>query len=472
MKTLLLIDDEPSLRLLLRAVMEDSGWRVFEAGSGEEGLAAFDAAEGAVDVVLVDMKMPGMDGRATLAALHERDPDLPVVLLTAYGTVGSAVEAMKAGAFDYLTKPADNDELALTLNRAWEYRRVLRENERLRTELAGEDALSALAGEGTAMRRMRDFIRQAGPSEATVLITGESGTGKELVAEALHASSPRRKEPLVKVNCAALPANLLESELFGYERGAFTGAVKDKPGRFLLAHGGTLFLDEIGELPQSLQAKLLRVLQERVVEPLGSVRSRSVDVRILAATNRDLRKAVADGEFREDLFFRLNVLELESPPLRERLEDLPLLVARLLARLSEKNRKNIRGVGPAFLRALAAYCWPGNVRELENVLERSLILSRSDILEPDSLPAHIVAAGPGSVASTYPLPTSDHSSAFPAENVPASEAASPLEEAERAALIRTLNEHGGHREKTADALGISRRTLQYKLKKFGLSRRG
>ncbi len=469
MKTLLIIDDEPSLRLMIRAVLEDAGWRALEAASGEEGLEVFGAARGSVDVALVDMKMSGMDGRAVLARLHELDAGLPVILLTAYGTVGSAVEAMKAGAFDYLTKPADNDELLLTLNRAWDYRRVLQENERLRSELAGEDALSALVGKSPAMRRVHDFIRQAGPSEATVLISGESGTGKELIADALHAASARRKEALVKVNCAALPANLLESELFGYERGAFTGAVKDKPGRFLLAYGGTIFLDEIGELSQELQAKLLRVIQERVVEPLGSVRPRPVDVRILAATNRDLRKAVADGTFREDLFFRLNVLEVESPPLRERLEDLPLLVGRLLARLSEKNRKSVRGVSPAFLRALVSHSWPGNVRELENTLERALILGRSDILEPEALPERLFAPqGGAQTQSTF-------GRSMPEQITPAfpevSEAVSPLEEAERAALIQSLEAHGGHREKTADALGISRRTLQYKLKKFGLNRR-
>ena len=489
MKTLLIIDDEPSLRLMLRAVLEDAGWRVLDASSGEEGLRMFTAAQGSVAVALVDMKMSGMDGRTTLAHLHEKDPGLPVVLLTAYGTVGSAVEAMKAGAFDYLTKPADNDELILTLNRAWEYRRVLRENERLRSELAGEDALGAMVGKGPAMRRIHDFIRQVGPSEATVLIAGESGTGKELIAEALHAASARRKEALIKVNCAALPAQLLESELFGYERGAFTGAVKDKPGRFLLAHGGTIFLDEIGELPLDLQAKLLRVIQEREVEPLGSVRSRPVDVRILAATNRNLRKAVAEGAFREDLFFRLNVLEVESPPLRDRLEDLPLLVNCLLHKLAEKNRKNVRGVSPAFLRILTEYPWPGNVRELENILERALILSRSDILEPDSLPARLLGQGPATRPEHEAAPGLPTSAGLPGgfwENGPtakesvtpwnASEtegsSASPLEEAERLALVQALEFHHGHREKTADALGISRRTLQYKLKKFGLSRRG
>lgn len=489
MKSLLVIDDEPGHRLMVRAVLEDSGWRVFEAASGEDALEFFTTKAQSAQVVLLDMNMPGMDGQTTLTRLHEIHPGLPVILLTAYGTVGSAVTAMKRGAFDYLTKPTDNDELILTLNRAWEYSRLQEENARLRSELSGEGALRSLVGTSAPMRLVHDFIRQAGPSEATVLITGESGTGKELIAEALHACSSRSKKPLIKVNCAALPAQLLESELFGYERGAFTGAIKDKPGRFQLAAGGTLFLDEIGEIHLDLQAKLLRVLHDRVVEPLGSVRSVPVDVRILAATNKRLPQAIAEGVFREDLFFRLNVLEVESPPLRERLDDLPLLVSHLLNQLSEKNRKNIRGVSPAFLCQLSAYPWPGNVRELENVLERALILSRSDILDCDSLPRQILYPEPplsvsgfaGRRETACEITTAD---AFAkSQDGPASSAgalpspladgpASLLEDAERNVLIQTLRTHQGHREKTADALGISRRTLQYKLKKFGLNRRG
>ena len=494
MKTLLVIDDEPGHRLMVRAVLEDAGWQVFEAASGEEGVEYFAKNRQFAHVALVDMKMPGMDGQATLTRLHELQPGLPVILLTAYGTVGTAVEAMKRGAFDYLTKPADNDELVLTLNRAYEYSRLQEENDRLRTELAGDGALRPLVGASRSIRRIHDFIRQAGPSEATVLITGESGTGKELVADALHACSLRAGKPLIKVNCAALPAQLLESELFGYERGAFTGAVKDKPGRFQLASGGTLFLDEIGEVPLDLQAKLLRAIQDRVVEPLGSVRSMPVDVRILAATNRNLKQAVAAGSFREDLFFRLNVLEVESPPLRERLDDLPLLVSHLIGRLSVKNRKEVRGVSPAFLQLLGAYSWPGNIRELENVLERALILSRSDVLDTDALPPQVLAAPQAGAFHDMEKPLfgaafGGTTGAF-GQGVPslaeaalsasldavgaggAPEPASLLEEAERNALLQALRMHGGHREKTADALGISRRTLQYKLKRFGLNRRG
>ena len=514
MKSLLVIDDEPGHRLMVRAVLEDEGWQVFEAASGEEALELFSKDSQFAQVALVDMNMTGMDGHATLMRLHEINPTLPVILLTAYGTVGTAVEAMKQGAFDYLTKPTDNDELILTLNRASEYSRLQEENQRLRLELSGEAALRPLVGNSAGIRKIHDFIRQAGPSEATVLITGESGTGKELVAEALHHYSTRTKKPLIKVNCAALPSQLLESELFGYERGAFTGAVKDKPGRFQLASGGTLFLDEIGDIALDLQAKLLRAIQDRVIEPLGSVRSLPVDVRLLAATNRNLKQGVMEGTFREDLFFRLNVLEVTLPPLRGHLDDLPLLVSHLLAKLAEKNHKQVRGVSPAFLQQLAVYSWPGNVRELENVLERALILSRSDMLDTDALPPHImqgVSAFPVAKSSPKEAPLPIYAAGqtqLPGtrqprhengqEDFPLSRTGTParqdsasrqawaqgttttpvdpataslLEEAERKALLQALQLYNGHREKTADALGISRRTLQYKLKKFGLTRR-
>lgn len=544
-KILLVIDDEASHRLMVRAVTEDAGWIVHEAESGEKGLEVY-ASHPAITVALVDMKMPGMDGHETLKSLHAINQSLPVILLTAYGTVGSAVDAMKHGAFDYLTKPADNDELLLTLTRAHEYSCLHRENTRLKAEVSSNDALNAIIGNSPAINGILELIGQAGPSEATVLITGESGTGKELIAEALHATSSRSAKPLVKVNCAALPDQLLESELFGYEKGAFTGAVKDKPGRFQLASGGTLFLDEIGEIPLELQAKLLRAIQERVVEPLGSVKSLAVDVRILAATNKDLRQAVHNGTFREDLFFRLNVLEVASPALRHHLEDMPLLVNHLLNKLSQKNKKNIRSISPVFLEYLTAYDWPGNVRELENVLERALILSRADILEPDSLPAHILtAAHPGQSPrhqgqlplNMTPSPLHQHPKGgaqaplrqSPAgtgkndslgESEPREQQRNPqgnhrpkvsipsgpsgpsgitgsfneshlphpqgshlthqqeygsqahlLEHAEKTALLKALALHSGHRQNTAEALGISRRTLQYKLKKYGLNKK-
>jgi DNA-binding NtrC family response regulator len=455
----LIVDDEPGHRMMVRAVLEDDGWTVLEAESGERALTVLaEEAESDTfpDVAMVDMKMPGMDGMQLLKELQVRRPSMPVVLLTAFGSVGSAVDAMKRGAFDYLTKPADNDELTAVLGKAFEYHKLLDENARLRAEVGSEpDFIGASPG----IELVRNLIGQAGPSEATVLILGPSGTGKELVAEGLHRASLRADKPLIKVNCAALPDDLLESELFGYEKGAFTGAVKDKPGRFQLADGGTLFLDEIGEMPAPLQAKLLRALQEKTIEPLGSVRTVQVDTRIIAATNRNLKREVEAGRFREDLYYRLAVLEIRIPPLNERKEDLPLLVSFLLRRLGNKNNKIIRTVTPAFLDALSGYDWPGNVRELENVLERALILSRSDALGPDLLPPQITGARENVIDMEFthagrPAPT------------PAN-----LEEAEKQAIIQALEENGNHRERTAEALGISRRTLQYKLKKYGLTRR-
>ncbi|WP_029895451.1 sigma-54-dependent transcriptional regulator [Desulfohalovibrio reitneri] len=450
----LIVDDEKPQRMMLRAVLEDAGWEVAEADGGKAALEK--VAEVEPEAVLLDMRMPDMEGSEVLERLLADRPGLPVIMLTAYGTVGSAVEAMKRGAFDYLSKPADNDELVAVLDKAREWGRLHRENRELKQRLtAGPD----MVGQSAPMRRLAELIEQVGPSEATVLIQGESGTGKELVAERLHTASQRADGPLIKVNCAALPHELLESELFGYEKGAFTGANKAKPGRFQLAHGGTIFLDEVGELDTGLQAKLLRVLQERTVEPLGSTRQVKVDVRIIAATNRDLEAEAQKGNFREDLYYRLAVLVVRIPPLRERMEDLPLLAAHLLRKLGEKNRKDVRDVSPAFLEALRGHDWPGNVRELENVLERALVLARADSLTPDLLPPQLRAGGGDAAAG-------GESAAEGAQ-----EEGISLDQAEKSALEDALRRHGGHRQKTADALGISRRTLQYKLKKYGLTSR-
>jgi len=454
----LVVDDEPGLRMMARAVLSNDGWTVIEAGSGEKALEVVAGLEPEElpDVVLLDMRMPGMSGLETLGRVRQLAPDVPVVMLTAYGTVDSAVEAMKQGAYDYLTKPADNEELKAVLAKARDYRKLITENRELRRKIDESGQGRELIGASPAMRRVKDLIAQAGPSEAHVLVTGESGTGKELVAEALHAASQRFGGSLVKVNCAALPSELLESELFGYKKGAFTGASKDKPGRFQTASGGTLFLDEIGDMPLSLQAKLLRVLQERQVEPLGANMPEPADARIIAATHKRLSEEVKAGRFREDLFFRLNVLEIRIPPLRERLDDLPLLAAHLIERLAEKNRKNVRRVSPWFLEALSRYDWPGNVRELENVLERAIILSRSETLGSEDLPPHLADKAP----QTREQQGNGHG---PAPS---------LDEAEKQAIVQALEAHGGHRERTAEALGVSRRTLQYKLKKYGLKSRG
>jgi len=449
--TVLVIDDEPAHRLMVRVVLGDAGFRVLEADNGSSGLATLRSRS--VDVVLLDMRMPGMSGLDVLQKMHEEAMSTPVIMLTAFGNVGSAVESMKIGAWDYLTKPTDNDELLAVVRKAAEHVRLTRENRDLKKQI-GQLRETRIIGASPEVRRVVDLIEQVGPSEANVLILGESGTGKELVAQQLHEKSARAGGPLVKVNCAALPENLLESELFGYVRGAFTGAAQDKPGRFQLAGGGTLFLDEIGELPLTLQAKILRALQERIVEPLGGVTPISIDVRFIAATNRDLPAMIAEGKFREDLYYRLNVLEIRIPPLRERIEDIPLLVDYLLDKLGRKNNRPVRTVSREFLDALCRHEWRGNVRELENVLERALILCRADTLDLRDLPDHLSGPGP----ATRP-------------GHPAQPGESPLETAERQALEETLRKYAGHRERTAQALGISRRTLQYRLKKYGLTTR-
>lgn len=448
--TVLIIDDEPAHRLMVRVVLGDAGFKVLEADNGPSGLNTLRTKH--VDVVLLDMRMPGMTGLEVLQRLREQGTVPPVIMLTAFGNVGGAVEAMKSGAFDYLTKPADNDELLAVVQKAAEHVRLTTENRELKKQL-GSLRQAPIIGDSPAMRTVNDLIEQVGPSEANVLILGESGTGKELVAQGLHEHSQRKNGPLIKVNCAALPENLLESELFGYVKGAFTGAAQDKPGRFQLANGGTLFLDEIGELPLALQAKLLRALQERIVEPLGGIAPVAVDVRFIAATNRDLPTMIAEGAFREDLYYRLNVLEIRIPPLRERIEDIPLLANHLLDKLGRKNSRPARGMTREFLDALCRHEWRGNVRELENVLERSLILSRGDVLDERDLPDHLRGR-------TAPI------------SMPGLAGANPLEVAERQALVETLRQNDGHRERTAQALGISRRTLQYRLKKYGLTTRG
>ncbi|OEU65569.1 MAG: sigma-54-dependent Fis family transcriptional regulator [Desulfovibrio sp. S3730MH75] len=458
-KNVLIVDDEPSLRLLIRAVLEDDGWTVHEAISGEEALTILPNLT--LNTALIDMRMGGMDGMTLLKEIHAKTPGLPVIMLTAYGNVGSAVVAMKHGAFDYLTKPADNEELKAVMAKALDYSRLVDENERLRSAV---EATEKMIGTSQAMRDVKELIEQAGPSEATILVLGESGTGKELVAEGLHRTSHRADKPLIKVNCAALPGDLLESELFGYVKGAFTGAATNKPGRFQLASGGTLFLDEIGEMEQVLQAKILRAIQEKVVEPLGSVAPVETDVRIIAATNRDLKAEVEKGNFREDLYYRLGVLEIRIPPLKERPGDIPALVAHLLEKLGRKNNKKVRSVSPSFLDALSHYGWPGNVRELENVLERAIILSRSEVLGTELLPPQV---------RSLTASTTSHAGETQAgtTGLPPKTSAAPLDDAERQALITALEANQDHRERTADALGISRRTLQYKLKKYGLTRR-
>ena len=409
--------------------------------------------ERAFDAVLTDVRMARMDGIHTLKSVLEYNPALPVVLMTAYSSVETAVEALRLGAYDYLVKPLDFEILRHTLRQAIEHSRLSVENRELRRQLSEAAARPGILGRSPAMLAMQETIATVAPTEATVLITGESGTGKELVARALHSGSARADKPMVTVNCAALAENLLESELFGHEKGSFTGADRRREGRFVQANGGTLFLDEIGEMPLPLQAKLLRALQEGEVQRVGSDAPLTVDVRVLAATNRDLREEVARRRFREDLYFRLNVISLEVPPLRDRGEDIPVLAAHFLERFAGRNRKSIRGFSPQAVDSLLRYAWPGNVRELENAVERAVILCNGDLIPRRELPAAITEAASPEEASSAAV---------------GALAGLPLDELERRAIGETLRCTGDNKSEAARQLGITRATLHNKLRKYGL----
>lgn len=373
-RTILVVDDDPGQRAMLRAVLSAEGYQVAEA---EDGASALERVEACFyDLIFMDVRMAHLDGMTALKAIKVRSPGIPIILMTAYGSVRDAVEAMKAGAYDYLTKPLDIDELKLMVARGLRHAALEEENARLRALMGWDVDVSAIIGTSEPMRRVFEAIALVAPTEATVLILGGSGTGKELVAQAIHANSPRRADPFITVNCASLPETLLESELFGHERGAFTGATERRIGRFELAHGGTMFLDEIGELTSASQTKLLRVLQSQEFERVGGSQTLKVDVRVIAATNKDLEAAVQAGQFREDLWYRLNVFPLTIPPLSERRDDIPLLVEHFLKSYAERHRRRLRGLTPRALDLFMRYDWPGNVRELEHAIERAVILAR------------------------------------------------------------------------------------------------
>ena len=442
---ILVVDDEKNTREgLARALRGD-----YEVAEAENGLRALEWLETqAADVVLSDLRMPGLDGMALLARLLARDPRPVVILLTAYGNIETAVEAMRRGAYDFLAKPVNLDRLELLLKRALGERRLDAENQRLKAQLDAKFGFENIIGASPAMQEVFQTIRQVAPTRATVLIQGESGTGKELVARALHQCSPRAQGPFVPVHCAALAPTLLESELFGHEKGAFTGAVERRRGRFELADGGTLFLDEVGEIDPALQVKILRVLEERKFERVGGTETVEVDVRLVAATNRDLKKRVEEGVFREDLFYRLYVVSLTLPPLRARDGDIVLLAQHYLKALAAENGKALKGLTPEAMDALTAYAWPGNVRELRNVIERMVVLSHGDRLGVRDLPANLRAAAGHGGAGARP--------------------GTALRDAERQLIEEALRRHKGHRTRAARDLGISRRTLHRKLNEFGL----
>ncbi len=442
---ILVVDDEKNTREGLARALRGE-YAVVEA---ENGLRALDwLATHSADVVLSDLRMPGLDGLALLSRLLAREPRPVLILLTAYGNIETAVEAMRRGAYDFLAKPVNLDRLELLLKRALAERRLDAENQRLKAQLDVKYGFENIVGASPAMQEVFQTIRQVAPTRATVLIQGESGTGKELVARALHQCSPRAQGPFVPVHCAALAPTLLESELFGHEKGAFTGAVERRRGRFELADGGTLFLDEVGEIDPALQVKILRVLEERKFERVGGSETVEVDVRLVAATNRDLRQRVAEGAFREDLFYRLFVVNLTLPPLRAREGDIVLLAQHYLKALAAENGKPISGFTPEAMDALTTYPWPGNVRELRNVVERMVVLGHGDRLGVRDLPAAL-RAGAGPAAG-------------------GARAGTALREAERQLIAEALRRHKGHRTRAAQELGISRRTLHRKLNEFGL----
>ncbi|MGE4536730.1 MAG: sigma-54-dependent transcriptional regulator [Desulfovibrio sp.] len=448
---ILVVDDDAGHLSMLRTVLSGWGYAPQGASDGEQAVAM--VREKAYDAVLLDVRMAGMGGMEALTRIKEYNPSMPVIIMTAYSSVETAIAALKTGAYDYLTKPLDLDVLRLTLERALDHMRLAAENASLREQLGPVAGGPEIIGKSKAMRDLFNMIGMVAPTEATVLITGESGTGKELVAKAIHAGSPRSSGPLVAVNCAALSESLLESELFGHEKGAFTGAERRREGRFLAANKGSIFLDEIGEIAQPIQAKLLRVIQEREIQRVGGDKPVGVDVRILAATNRDLKKEVEEGRFREDLYYRLNVVTVTVPPLRKRAEDIPLLAQFFLARFAEKNRKRIKGFTPSAMDHLIRCPWPGNVRELENAVERAVILSVGEYVSERELPLcdpigtkADAAAGAGDVGGL---------------------AGRPLDDVEREVILATLDSCGGNKSEAARVLGITRATLHKKLKKYG-----
>ena len=446
-EVILVIDDEPVQRDAIAGYLRKQGYGVRVAGDGAEGLAV--VRREPVDAVLTDYRMPGMSGFDLLKEVQALNPDVAVVLMTAYGTVRGAVEAMQSGAFDYLAKPIDLDELDLILKRALERRSLLSENRELKRQIEGRGRLEGIISVSPAMEEALNVAARTAGSRATVLLRGESGTGKEVVARAIHAASPRRDGVFVAVNCAALNANLIESEMFGHEKGAFTGAERQRRGRFEQADGGTLFIDEVAEIPAETQAKLLRAIQERAFERVGGSETLKVDVRIIAATNRDLEAMLSEGAFREDLFYRLNVVAITLPPLRSRRADIPPLVEHFVDRYAKENGKPIAGVSREAMDLLMKYFYPGNVRELENLIERAVVMARGDLLTTDDLPAAIRRATPS------PLRT-PASTALPDR----------IEAMEREAISEALEAAEGNQSRAAVTLGITERNLRYKMKKY------
>jgi DNA-binding NtrC family response regulator len=449
MANILIVEDEQKMLRLLELKLSEEGWTIFSAGDAETGLKIL--SRETIDLVLSDIKLPGMNGIEFLQAIRRAHTDTPVVLMTAYGSVEKAVEAMKSGANDYVLKPFSLDEIALVVGKELDVRRLRTENRSLREELGHRYAYPNIVAASSKMQEVLAAVERVAPTNSTVLIGGESGVGKDLIARAIHHRSRRASGPFVKINCTAIPENLLESELFGYERGAFTGAGASKPGKFELADRGSLFLDEIGDVPQAMQVKLLRVLQEREFERLGGTRTLKVDVRLIAATNRDLRAALEEGTFREDLYYRLNVVPVNIPPLRDHRDDIPGLVEHILAKYRKESGKEIRGVTPRALQALMSFPWPGNVRELENIIERAATLTQGEWIDAGDI--HLDAEpGSGADAAVRFLPPD-----------------MTLDQWEEEMIREALRRSAGNKSQAARLLGLSRNALRYRLSKIGVA---
>jgi two-component system response regulator HydG len=450
---ILVVDDDNAHRTMLRTLIGGWGYNIDQTDDGAGAIAK--VQEQSYDLILMDVRMVKVSGLEALQQIKSYNPAIPIIIMTAYSSVETAVEALKKGAHDYLTKPLDFDKLRVTIERAMEHTRLKEENRQLKESLGRHFDRQNIIGHSPAMLNLLEIVAQVAPSEATVLITGESGTGKELIAGAIHFNSHRKNGPFVKLNCAAITETLMESELFGHEKGAFTGAERRKEGRFYQAHGGSLFLDEVSEMSLTMQVKLLRVLQEREFTRVGGESTIQVDVRLMAATNKNLPELIGRGAFREDLYYRLNVVGLEIPPLKMRREDIPLLAQHFLGVFAARNRKKIKGYTPQAMDHLIRYDWPGNVRELMNAVERAVVLSQADFLTENDFTiiagSDAVCSGPGRDRAGIPL-----------------DGAAPLEEVEKATILNTLEVTGGNKSEAARRLGITRKTLHKKLKAYGV----
>jgi two-component system, NtrC family, response regulator len=454
METVLIVDDEKNYTRILGAVLEEEGFEILTANSGPEALEVLEGSD--VDLVLTDMKMPLMDGIQLLEKIKTRDSELPVIMMTAHGTVDKAVEAMQKGAYSYILKPFDNDRLIIYVRKAVAMFRVIKENRDLRNAVSSQYSFGNIIGKSKVMQQVFDTIRKVAPSNATVLIEGESGTGKELVAKSIHFNSPRREKPFVAVNCSALAETLLESELFGHEKGAFTGAVSMRKGRFELADTGTLFLDEIGDMSTGLQVKLLRVLQEKVFERVGGTKPIAVNIRVIAATNRNLKEEMKKGRFREDLYYRLNVVHIALPSLKQRQQDIRLLLDHFIKKYADERKHSVpvTGIDPDVERLFYEYSWPGNVRELENLIERLMIMSPGGVITPADLPKSFKETA--------------HDDLY-IESVPAdAKLYDTLTMIEKTMILRALKKTGYVQSRAAELLGIGKSGLNQKIKKYNL----